>query len=217
MASSLTYCEGMSKLQLAFVHCFNRPGKPKGGLCEMSLRDMLAEVNVVEEAEVVAIGTMIGKMAQRTVWKAAMMRFEVEFPSHKHGPASRKIAFRYWRMPDVLLDLVPLDWLHSRIVAEKVDSSSAAATMPAVDPAPPPLPSAPAEEEKEVMEVEEDGHHDEDNDEERDTSNFTTPLLATKKMSCVSIMSSNGNSSAPLYCQGISKKSFFLENMRTTV
>ena len=78
MNSSLTYGEGMDKLQGAFFHCIKRIGKLRGGPCEMSLKEMMFTVDVVDEADIVAIGTLIGKMARWDVWKQAMRGVEVE-------------------------------------------------------------------------------------------------------------------------------------------
>ena len=94
--STLTYGEGMTTLQNAFKRCFNLPGKMSRARCEMSLRDMLATVGVNDEANICAIGTLIGKMAPLAVWKTAMMQCDVEFPKYKHSPADRKISFRHW-------------------------------------------------------------------------------------------------------------------------
>ena len=52
MASSITYAEGMSKLQLAFDHCLSLPEKLKGDPGEMSLKEMLVKVSVVEGADI---------------------------------------------------------------------------------------------------------------------------------------------------------------------
>ena len=117
MASSITYGEGMSKLQLAFDYCLSLPGKLKGDPCEMSLKEMLVKVSVVEDADIEAIGTLIGIMAKLGSWKAAMMQFNVNFPKYKHGPANRKICFQYWNIPHNLLKLVPPDKFNTRIMA----------------------------------------------------------------------------------------------------
>ena len=64
MDSSLTYGEGVHKLQLALEKSICLPGKMRDALCEMSLRDMLSKVDVKVEADIVAIGTLIGKLAR---------------------------------------------------------------------------------------------------------------------------------------------------------
>ena len=201
MASTLTYGEGITKLQLAFAHSFNLPGKVSGSRCEMSLRDMLAKVSVVDEADIVAIGTLIGKMAPLAVWKTAMMQCDVEFPRHKHGPASRKIAFKYWWMPINMLDLVPPDKLDTRIVAEEATLEAAPEATAAVPlPLPPPLPPPPAaEEEEEEGEPMAEVLEGEEKEPQLDTSFASLPCNAT--MSSLT--------PEQYYCQGISDKSTF--------
>jgi hypothetical protein len=130
MDSSLTYREGVHKLQLALEKSICLPGKMRDALCEMSLREMLSKVDVTVEADIVAIGTLIGKQARLKLWQNAMMQCGIEFPTPKRGPGDRKVAFKYWWCPTNLVESVPQDKLNTRIVAERV-----AATLEAAAPA----------------------------------------------------------------------------------
>ncbi len=137
MNSSLTYGEGIDMLQEAFCHCIKRIGKPRGDPSEMSLKEMLLAVDVVDEADIVAIGTLIGVMAKLAVWKQAMMGVGVEFIRPQKGPANRIISFKYWHCPDNMRELVPPEKLNTLIIATVllpagIETSSA--TVPAALP-----------------------------------------------------------------------------------